>query len=88
MAKFEPKEINNWEHDNAVVAKRTVSVLSQLQTLIDEAGSGITYVGEGAKGLETSADGWSVAKIDESSNPITIKHSIGAWDDRSSLTYT
>ena len=87
MAKFEPKEITNWEHDNTVVAKRMISVMSQNQMLIDEAGSGITYIGEGAKGLATSADGWSIKKIDESSNPITIKSAIGAYDDRATLTY-
>ena len=88
MAKFEPKEITNWEHDNTVVAKRIISVQSQNQTLIDEAGAGITYIGEGVKGLETSATGWGIKKIDESANPIVIKSAIGIWDNRTSLTYT
>ena len=59
---------------------------------VDEAGSGITYVGKAAHGSATSAAVWFIIKIDESSNPTIIKYAdygkyTQVWDDRAGLTY-
>jgi len=79
---------DNKEHDSLFFAKRITDVGSDQQSIIFAKSANITYIGLGARGLATSADGWLVTKIDESSDPTTIKHAIGILDNKSSLTYT
>lgn len=78
----------NREHSNTLLAKRVTDVGSDQQIHLDESVSGTTYIGRGAKGLATSADGWLVKKMVETDTTLTIQSAIGAWDDRASLTYT
>lgn len=61
--------------------------------LIDEAGSGITYIGFAVPGASQTEAVWAIQKIDESSNPTSIKWSGGTlskdykWSERTGLTY-
>lgn len=70
------------------------STSSSLTLQMDEAGSGITYVGEAAIGSATSAAVWRIKRLDESGSPeLIIKWADGdadfdnIWDNRASLTY-
>jgi len=59
---------------------------------VDEAGSGITYVGK-----EDKTGNYWIIKVDESANPTTLRHATkannsetsysSAWSNRVSLTY-
>jgi hypothetical protein len=80
--------LDNKEHDALFLAKRVTDVGSDQQNLIDIASSTLIYTGLGGRGLATTADGWLLEKIDMSANPYVITHSIGAWDDRTTLTYS
>jgi hypothetical protein len=71
--------IDNYEHDDLFNAKQVTDVGSDKQTLIDEAVAGTTYIGSGARGLATNADGWLLTKIVEAGTDTTIQHAIGAW---------
>lgn len=70
---------DNFEHDTLFGAKKVTDVGSDKQTLIDEAVAGTTYIGLGARGLATSADGWLLTKIVEAGTDTTIQHAIGKW---------
>jgi len=70
------------------------SCASKLTLQMDEAGSGITYIGEAAIGSNTASAVWRIKKLDESGNPeLIIKWADGnsnfdnIWDNRTSLTY-
>ena len=71
--------IDNYEHDDLFNAKQVTDVGSDKQTLIDEAVAGTTYIGSGARGLATNADGWLLTKIVEAGTDTTIQHAIGSW---------
>ena len=72
-------EAEHREHEYNLKAKRVTDVGSDKQTLIDEAVAGTTYIGSGARGLATNADGWLLTKIVEAGTDTTIQHAIGAW---------
>ena len=76
------------EHDELFHSKRVSDIGNDNQILIFDAVGGITYIGNGASGLATSVTGWLVTKIDETSNPTTIKHAVGILDDREELIYS
>lgn len=62
-------------------------------TLLDDAGSGITYVGESVPGTATSAAAWRIRRITETGSDVTIQWAALAaftqiWDNRASLTYS
>lgn len=61
---------------------------------LDDAGGGVTYVGNAVAGSVTSASVWQIKKIVESAGDITITYADGdslfdnIWDNRASLTYS
>jgi hypothetical protein len=61
---------------------------------LDDAGSGVTYVGNAAAGSLTSAAVWQIKKIVELNGDITITWADAnaqfdnIWDNRASLTYS
>ena len=66
-----------------------------LITQLDDAGSGITYVGKAAAGTATSSAAWQIFRIDESSAPdMNVLYADGVttftkeWDDRSLYSYS
>lgn len=68
---------------------------SSLTLQMDEAGLGITYVGDAAIGTITSEALWRIKRLDESGDPeLIIKWADGdanfdnIWDNRASLTYS
>lgn len=84
---------DNKEHDSLFVAKRVTEVGNDSQTLMDYAARSDdqpVYVGTGARGLATSADGWLIKKFtyDGSDRPTVIQNAVGTWDGRAALTYT
>jgi len=88
MAKFESNEINNWEHQHGIVAKRVMLAGMNQQLLVDEASATITYVGFGARGLAKDAEGWLIMKINTGGSLATeINTAIDTWDNRGSATY-
>ena len=49
----------------------------------------VHYFGTAPEGTETSATGWTIAKIVQSTNgTTTTTHAIGIFDNRESLNYT
>lgn len=80
---LEELELLNAVYDRLFHALQTTDVGSDKQLLIDEAVVGTTYMGSGARGLATSADGWLLTKIVESSTDTTITHAIDSWTNRS-----
>jgi len=67
----------------------------QLALEMDDAGAGITYVGESSPGSVTSAAVWRIKKLDESvADDLTILWADGnssfdnVWDDRAGLSYS
>jgi len=67
----------------------------QLALNLDEAGSGITYVGEATPGSANSAAVWRIKRLDESvATDLTILWADGnssfdnVWSDRASLSYS
>lgn len=62
-------------------------------TLVDDAGAGVTYVGEAAAGSAPGATVWRIQKIDESANPVEVRFADGVatftkeWDERASYSY-
>ena len=80
--------IDNYEHDDLFNAKQVTDVGSDKQTLIDEAVAGTTYIGSGARGLATNAEGWLLTKIVEAGTDTTIQHTIGAWTLRDDVGTT
>ena len=72
MPKHELLEMENWQHDSIINAKRVMLVGSTQQAIIDEAITGTTYVGNAAPGIATSDSNWLVTKIVESGTTTTI----------------
>lgn len=64
-----------------------------LASRIDDAGSGVTYVGKAPIGSATSSAVWQVFKMVESTGDLTITWADSddaydnIWDNRASLTY-
>jgi hypothetical protein len=79
---------DNLEHDELFTAKKITNVGSDLQKIMDESVTGTTYLGSGARGLATSADGWLLTKMVESGTDTTITHAIDAWTNRLTATYS
>lgn len=65
-----------------------------LTTNLDDAGSGVSYVGKAKPGSATSSAVWRVFKMVEASGDITITYADGnaqfdnIWDNRASLSYS
>lgn len=61
---------------------------------LDDAGSGITYVGNAVAGAAVGDPVWQIKRIVESAGDITITWADGdslfdnVWNDRASLTYS
>lgn len=63
---------------------------------LDDAGSGVTYVGEALPGTAASAASWRVKRITESGTPTdtVVEYADGdadfdnIWNDRASLSYS
>jgi hypothetical protein len=61
---------------------------------LDDAGSGVTYVGNAAAGASVAAAVWQIKKIVELNGDITITWADGngqfdnVWNDRASLSYS
>lgn len=61
---------------------------------LDDAGSGVTYVGSATAGAATGDNVWQIKKIVELNGDITITWADGnglfdnVWNDRASLTYS
>jgi len=82
ITKDTPQYLDNKEHDALFFAKRITDVGSDSQLLVDEAITGTTYVGSGARGLATTDDGWLLTKIVEAGTDTTITHAIDKWSVR------
>jgi len=78
--------IDNKEHNPILLSKRVMLAGNTNQIFWDDdTTANITYIGTGAKGLATSADGWNIMKVDDLSK--TIQTAISAWDDRTGASY-
>lgn len=61
---------------------------------LDDAGSGVTYVGKADPGTATSAAGWQIQRITETTGDLTIEWADGdalfnnVWDNHLSLSYS
>lgn len=61
---------------------------------LDDAGGGVTYVGEADPGTATSDPNWRIKRITEVSGDIAIEWADGVaafskvWDDRAGYTYS
>jgi hypothetical protein len=68
--------------------------LTEYQKRIDDAGSGVTYVGKTSPGGSSAASIWQIQKITESSGDVTILWADGdvsydnVWDNRAALSYS
>jgi len=76
------------------MAMNTVNVWDgALKTIVEDLGTGTTYIGEAVPNTATSAAGWRVQKIVVSGGTTTITWAGGGsrfdqiWDNRASLTY-
>lgn len=64
------------------------------QSLIDDAGGGVTYVGEAAQGAAQNSASWRILKVSTATGDSTIQLSpnyatmADNWTNRASLTYT
>jgi hypothetical protein len=62
-------------------------------TILDEAGAGVSYMGEAAPGTGTDEALWRIRRITESAGDVTVEWADGdssfdnVWDDRAGLTY-
>ena len=82
MAKLEQLELLNAVYDRLFHALKTTDAGSDNQLLVDEAVTGTTYVGLGARGLATTTTGWLLTKIVEAGTDTTITHAIDKWSVR------
>jgi hypothetical protein len=63
-------------------------------TELDDAGDGVTYVGEATPGTATSTDAWRIKRITETGPDVSVQWADGdaffdnIWDDRLTLSYT
>lgn len=61
---------------------------------LDDAGGGVTYVGEALPGTTTDTDSWRIKRITEVGTDVSIEWADGdsnfdnVWDDRLSLSYS
>ena len=66
----------------------------QLKLQLDDAGSGVTYVGEAAPGTTNGQSYWRIKKIVETGDDITITWADGntdfdnIWNNRVSIVYS
>lgn len=86
-------EYSDWEHQEDTASKRVTDVGSSQQLYIDYAtrvdGQPV-FVGKGARGLATNANGWLVYNFsyDSNGNIISKQSAIGAWTNRATLPYS
>lgn len=65
-----------------------------LATRLDDAGSGVTYVGKALAGSISSNPVWQIQRLTELNGDITVEWADGdisfdnTWDDRASLSYS
>jgi hypothetical protein len=84
------------EFDGVVTSIPSVTIEPNEETIqLDDAGSGITYVGYAPIGTATSAAGWKIKRLDESGDPeLIILFADGdanydnVWDNRAALSYS
>lgn len=78
----------------AVEVTGQVTLGSSVITIVDEASSTVTYVGEASPGDATSDSTWKIKKISISGSITSILMADGdanydnVWDDRASLSYS
>ena len=67
---------------------------AETATRIDDAGSGVTYIGKAAIGSDTADAAWQIKKMTETNGDTTVEYADGnssfdnVWDNRASLTYS
>lgn len=76
-------------------ATSSVETRSQpMKTLVDEASSTVTYVGEAATGTSLSSALWRIKRLTQSGNVLLIEWADGdglfnnIWDNRAGLSYS
>jgi len=76
-------ELEHWQHQYDLKAKRVMLAGSTNQILIDKTTTAnMTYIGYGAKKLATSDTGWLLRRIDKTTSTTTIKTAFSSWDLR------
>ena len=81
-------ELETWQHQYDLKAKRVMLAGSTNQILIDKTTTAdMTYIGYGAKGLAEGAAGWLVRRIDKSGDPTKILSYLGTWSGREAADY-
>jgi len=79
---------------NGVPVHVQIITEQSLKTLVDEAGSGITYIGYAPPGTQSSAAYWQIKRMTEVGTEIIIEWADGndnfdnIWNNRASLVYS
>lgn len=83
-------EVENREHENSLYARRVVNIPSNQQAKLSYSSGAVEYVGFAPSGLATSSAGWLVFYLtyDSSGSLISKEIGSGAWDDRSTISYS
>jgi len=80
-------EIDIWQHQYDLKAKRVTLVGSTLQVKKDSTStSNVTYIGKGARGLDVASTGWLLTKIDKTTE-LDVTTAIDSWNNRVGATY-
>lgn len=74
-------------------AKAAINIGSKMAVRFDQATATVAYIGEAEPGTVTSADAWSIKKLDTTTYTIITWADGNAnydnvWDNRASLTYS
>lgn len=81
-------ELETWQHQYDLKAKRVMLAGSTLQILIDKTTTAdTTYIGYGAKDLAEDAEGWLLRRVDKTGSPTKILTAFEPWDDREDASY-
>ena len=75
------------------MAMNTVPVWEgSLKQIIEDAGGGVTYIGEASPGATTSSTNWRIQRITVSGSTTIIEWASSKfdqiWDNRASLSYS
>ena len=76
------------------IPERQVFTAGDYAVLVDDAGSGVTYIGNALPGTTTSSANWKIKRMTEVGADITIVWADGdslydnVWDNRASLSYS
>lgn len=77
------------EHEDMLLAKRTVSIPSNMKKRFEYSSGNCIYAGAAPKGLAEGTDGWMIQKFtyDGSNQCTDIDIAYGNWTNRASYTY-